>query len=814
MTTTRSPARWLAACAVLCFSVPTFAQQGPTVTKPGDPPPGAKAQKAAEDAGAAESPAQPAAKCPVMGDMTASMARRSGGAYSSEDWWPNQLDLSVLHQNPPSLNPLGEGFDYAAEFKTLDLAAVKKDIADLMTNSQDWWPADYGHYGPFFIRMAWHSAGTYRTFDGRGGASSGTLRFAPLNSWPDNTNLDKARRLLWPVKQKYGRALSWADLMILTGTVALEEMGVETFGYAGGREDLWEPEADIYWGRETEWMGNDKRYSEDPETGERVLEMPLAASHMGLIYVNPQGVNGKPDPMASAKAIRDTFGRMAMNDEETVALIAGGHTFGKAHGAGDPNEYVDVEPEGAGLEEQGLGWKNKYGAGHGDRTITSGLEGAWTSTPTEWSNGYFDNLFNYEWELTKSPAGAFQWTPKGDAGDGTVPDAHDPAKTHAPMMFTTDIALKVDPIYGPISKRFHEDPDAFEKAFAKAWYKLTHRDMGPVARLLGPEVAPPQLWQDPVPAVDYKLVNAKDVAGLKAKLLASGLSTSQLVSTAWASASTFRNSDMRGGANGARVRLEPQRNWAVNEPAKLAKVLDRLDTIRQEFNDAQTGGKRISLADLIVLGGSAAIEDAAKKAGHEITVPFTPGRTDATPEMTDVDSFAVLEPAADGFRNYQSREVTAPGPELLVDKAQQLTLSAPEMTVLVGGMRVLGTNVGGGPMADLGVLTDRPGTLTNDFFKNLLTMETVWEKSDVCDFFYNGLDRETGEQKWTATGTDLVFGSNAQLRGIAEVYAADDADRKFVEDFAAAWVKVMTLDRFDLDRTPDDGANRVASRRD
>ena len=810
-------ARFAAGAAALCVAAPAFAQQGPTVTKPGDPPPGAEAQKAAEDADAAEKSAEEpagesAAKCPVMGDMSAAMDRRGARGYSNADWWPNQLDLSVLHKNPPGLNPLGEEFDYAAEFKALDLDAVKADIAAVMTDSQDWWPADYGNYGPFFIRMAWHSAGTYRTFDGRGGASSGTLRFAPLNSWPDNTNLDKARRLLWPVKKKYGRALSWADLMILTGTVALEEMGVETFGYAGGREDLWEPEADIYWGRETEWMGNDKRYAEDLESGERVLEEPLAASHLGLIYVNPQGVNAEPDPLKSAAAIRDTFGRMAMDDEETVALIAGGHTFGKAHGAGNPDEYIDVEPEGAGLEEQGLGWKNKYGAGHGDRTITSGLEGAWTSTPTEWSNGYFDNLFGYEWELTKSPAGAWQWTPEGGEGDGTVPDAFDPDKTHAPMMFTTDLALKVDPKYHEISKRFHENPDQFEAAFARAWYKLTHRDMGPVDRLVGGDVAPPQLWQDPVPPVDHPLIDAGDIAELKATILGSGLSVSELVETAWASAATFRDTDYRGGANGARIRLAPQKDWAVNEPARLKKVLGKLEAIQAEFNESQSGGKRVSLADLIVLGGSAAIEKAAKDAGQPIEVPFVPGRTDATAEMTDAESFAVLEPKADGFRNYQSREVTAPGPELLLDRANLLSLTAPEMTVLVGGMRVLGTNAGGGPLADLGVLTDTPGVLTNDFFRNLLTMEVVWTKSEMCDFFYEGVDRQTGEEKWTATGTDLVFGSNAQLRGIAEVYAADDADRKFTEDFVAAWVKVMNLDRFDLERSTDESPRTAAAR--
>ncbi|QDT14480.1 catalase/peroxidase HPI [Alienimonas californiensis] len=833
------PLRPTAGVAALCFAASAFAQQGPTVTKPGTPP-SESGPPPGEVAGDKPVPATPGdAKpgegkpgegqpaegqpgdgvCPVMGDMSGGGASpstaarsRTTGAYSNREWWPNQLDLSILHQNPPSLNPLGEEYDYAAEFATLDLEAVKKDIKALMTDSKDWWPADYGHYGPFFIRMAWHSAGTYRTFDGRGGASSGTLRFAPLSSWPDNTNLDKARRLLWPIKQKYGQKLSWADLMILTGNCALEDMGLETFGYGGGREDLWEPEADIYWGSETEWMGNEARYTENEETGERELEMPLAASHMGLIYVNPQGVNGEPDPLASALAIRDTFGRMAMNDEETVALIAGGHTFGKAHGAGDPTEYVGAEPEGASLEEQGLGWKNKYGAGFGDKTITSGLEGAWTSTPTQWSNGYFDNLFGYEWELTKSPAGAWQWKPKGDEGAGTVPDAFDPAKTHAPMMFTTDLSLKMDPIYGPISKRFHENPDQFAEAFAKAWYKLTHRDMGPVDRLLGPEVAPAQLWQDPVPAADHPLVDADDVAALKKKTLESGLSTADLVKTAWASASSFRGSDMRGGANGARVRLEPQRDWEVNEPERLAKSLQTLEEIQKEFNDAQDGGKRISLADLIVLAGAAAIEDAAKKAGHDVTVPFVAGRTDATAEMTDAESFEPLEPVADGFRNYQARTVTQPGPELLIDKAQQLTLSVPEMTVLVGGMRALGANAGAGPMAELGVLTQTPGTLNNAFFKNLLTMDVVWKKAGYCDFVYEGYDRETGEQKWTASGVDLVFGSNAQLRGIAEVYAADAADEKFVRDFVKAWTKVMTLDRFDLEPSEKADADRVAVR--
>ena len=809
MTTTTHRVRLLASCTALCLAASALAQQGPTVTKPGSP--------------TKEAPRQDAARCPVMnpagkagnagegvsdaadGGLSTGADPRDASAYGNQDWWPNQLNLGILHQNGPAVSPLDADFDYAAEFAKLDLEAVKADIKELMTTSQDWWPADYGHYGPFFIRMAWHSAGTYRVADGRGGAASGTLRFAPLNSWPDNTNLDKARRLLWPVKRKYGRNLSWADLMVLTGTVALEDMGLETFGFAGGREDLWEPEADIYWGPEQKWLGGDKRYS-----GDRELEKPLAASQMGLIYVNPQGPDGKPDPLAAAKDIRETFGRMAMNDEETVALIAGGHTFGKAHGAGDPNEYVGSEPAGSALEEMGLGWKNKYGVGNGDKTITSGLEGAWTSTPTQWSNGYFDNLFGFEWELTKSPAGAFQWTPKDDAAKGTVPDAHDADKTHAPMMFTTDLSLKVDPIYGPISKRFHEHPEEFEKAFAKAWYKLTHRDMGPVARLAGPDVAPPQIWQDPVPPVEHGLIDDRDAAELKKALLASGLTVPQLVSTAWASAATFRGSDMRGGANGARIRLEPQKDWEVNQPAQLAKVLQKLEKVRKDFNDAQQGDKEVSLADLIVLGGAAGVEEAARKAGQVVEVPFVPGRTDATAAMTDADSFAPLEPKADGFRNYQSREVTAPGPELLVDRAQLLTLSAPEMTVLVGGLRVLGANAGGGPMAELGVLTDKPGTLTNDFFVNLLDMGTVWRKSAVCDHFYEGHDRDGGEAKWTASAVDLVFGSNAQLRGIAEVYAADDARRKFIDDFVAAWTKVMMLDRFDLHPAPKHGAGRVA----
>ena len=705
------------------------------------------------------------------------------------DWWPNQLNLQILHQNSTKSNPLGEGFNYSEEFKKLDLDALKKDIVELMTTSQDWWPADYGHYGPLFIRMAWHSAGTYRVTDGRGGASDGTQRFAPLNSWPDNANLDKARRLLWPIKQKYGQKISWADLMIFTGNCALESMGFKTFGFAGGREDVWEPQQDVYWGSESEWLG-DKRYSDD-----RKLENPLAAVQMGLIYVNPEGPNGKPDPIAAAKDIRETFGRMAMNDEETVALIAGGHTFGKAHGAADPGEHVGPEPEGASLEEQGLGWKNSFSKGNGGDTITSGLEGAWTSNPARWSHMYFSNLFAYDWELVKSPAGAQQWAPKDGAGQGTVPDAHDPSKSHAPMMFTTDIALKVDPAYGKISKRFFENPKEFEEAFAKAWYKLTHRDLGPVSRCLGPQVAEPQLWQDPVPPVDHPLIEEQDVAALKSKLLSSGLSISQLTSTAWASAATFRGSDNRGGANGARIRLAPQKDWEVNQPAQLAKVLPTLEKIQHEFNSAQTDGKKVSLADLIVLGGCAAVEEAAKKAGHELKVPFSPGRTDATQDMTDVDSFAVLEPKADGFRNFLGHELDRPAPETLVDRAQLLNLTAPEMTVLIGGMRVLNTNVG---FPELGVFTKTPETLTNDFFVNLLDMSTDWKKSAMCEHFYEGRDRSTGEIKWTATSVDLVFGSNSQLRAISEAYASADAREKFVNDFAAAWHKVMNLDRFDL----------------
>jgi catalase-peroxidase len=721
-------------------------------------------------------------KCPFSGGERPQKSNR--------DWWPNQLDLSVLHQNSPLSNPMGKAFDYAEEFKSLDLKTVIADLHTLMTASQDWWPADYGHYGPFFIRMAWHSAGTYRIGDGRGGASSGTQRFAPLNSWPDNVSLDKARRLLWPLKQKYGRKISWADLMILTGNVALESMGFKTFGFAGGREDVWEPEADIYWGAEDTWLG-DKRYS-----GDRQLENPLAAVQMGLIYVNPEGPNGKPDPVAAARDIRETFARMAMNDEETVALIAGGHTFGKCHGAADPSKYVGPQPEGADIEEQGLGWKSTYGSGKGVDAISSGLEGAWTPTPVKWDNGYFDTLFGYEWELTKSPAGAYQWTPKGGAGAGTVPDAHDPSKRRAPMMLTTDLALRMDPIYAPISKRFHENPDQLADAFARAWYKLTHRDMGPRSRYLGPLVpAEELLWQDPVPAVDHKLIDEQDIAALKSKILASGLSISQLVTTAWTSAATFRGSDKRGGANGARIRLAPQKDWEINQPAELAKVLQTLEAIQKAFNGSQSGGKKVSLADLIVLGGCAAVEAAAKKARHDVKVPFSPGRTDASQEHTDVDSFAVLEPTADGFRNYLRKGQQRPAEEALVDRAQLMTLTAPEMTVLVGGMRVLNANFAG---TKHGVFTKRPETLTNDFFVNLLDMSTAWKPSSTSEGVFEGCDRRTGELKWTGTRVDLVFGSNSQLRALAEVYGCADAKERFVHDFVAAWNKVMNLDRFDL----------------
>ena len=728
-----------------------------------------------------------AAKCPFSG---ASLKQSAGNGTGNRDWWPNQLKLNILRQHSSLSNPMGASFNYSEEFKSLDLPTLKKDIIDVLTTSQDWWPADYGHYGPFIIRMAWHSAGTYRTTDGRGGGGTGTQRFAPLNSWPDNTNLDKARLLLWPVKKKYGKKLSWADLMILAGNCALESMGFQTFGFAGGREDVWEPQEDIYWGSEREWLG-DKRY-----TGDRDLENPLAAVQMGLIYVNPEGPNGNPDPIASARDIRETFARMAMNDEETVALIAGGHTFGKTHGAADPNKYVGKEPAGAGIEEQSLGWKNTLGSGNGENTITSGLEGAWTTTPTQWSNNYFENLFGYEWELTKSPAGANQWKPKAGAGSDTVPDAHNPAKRHAPTMLTTDIAMRVDPAYGPISKRFYENPDQFADAFARAWFKLTHRDMGPRSRYVGTEVpAEILIWQDPIPAVTYSSIDDQDVAGLKASILASGLTVSQLVSTAWASAATFRGSDKRGGANGARIALAPQKYWAVNNPAQLSKVLDVLAGIQNAFNAAQTGGKKLSLADLIVLGGSVGIEQAAKNAGHEIKVPFTAGRADATQEQTDVESFAVLEPAADGFRNYKNARYTASAEEMLIDKAQLMNLTAPEMTVLIGGMRVLNTNF---DQSHHGVFTNTPGTLTNDFFANLISFDTTWKATSASQDVFEGRDRATGEIKWTATRADLIFGSNSELRALAEVYACEDAKEKFVQDFVAAWTKVMNLDRFDL----------------
>jgi len=721
-------------------------------------------------------------KCPVTGGA---QGHQTVLARVNRDWWPNALNLHQLHQHSPLPDPMGKAFNYAEEFKSLDLDAVVKDLHALMTDSQDWWPADYGHYGGFFIRMAWHSAGTYRIHDGRGGAGSGTQRFAPLNSWPDNVSLDKARRLLWPIKKKYGRKISWADLLVLTGNVALESMGFKTFGFAGGREDIWEPEEDIDWGHEKTWLG-DERYH-----GDRQLEEPYGAVQMGLIYVNPEGPNGKPDPLAAARDIRETFARMAMNDEETVALIAGGHTFGKAHGAADPAQYVGPEPEGAPIEQQGLGWKSTFGTGKGVHTISSGLEGAWTTNPIKWDNGFFDVLFGFEWELTKSPAGANQWTPKGGAGAGTVPDAHDPSKRHAPMMLTTDLALRMDPIYAPISKRFHENPQAFADAFARAWYKLTHRDMGPRARYLGKLVpAEVLLWQDPVPELTQPLIGAADIAALKAKILASGLSISQLVSTAWASASTFRGSDKRGGANGARIRLAPQKDWKVNQPALLAQVLQKLEQIRTEF---QSGGKQVSVADLIVLGGCAAVEAAAKKAGHDVTVAFTPGRTDATQEQTDVEAFAVLEPIVDGFRNYVGAGHDRSEEELLVDRAQLLTLTAPEMAVLVGGLRVLGANV---EQSKHGVLTQNPEALTNDFFVNLLDMATEWQAGSPGVF--EGRDRATKAVKWTATRADLVFGSNSQLRAIAEVYASDDAKAKFVQDFAAAWTKVMNLDRFDV----------------
>ncbi|MCB0329757.1 MAG: catalase/peroxidase HPI [Bdellovibrionales bacterium] len=728
-----------------------------------------------------------ASQCPVMNGVP---RHTQAGALSNSDWWPDSLNLKILNQNSPLINPMGEEFNYAEEFKKVDLAALKKDIENVLTTSQSWWPADYGHYGPLMIRMAWHSAGTYRVGDGRGGACSGTLRFSPLGSWPDNANLDKARRLLWPIKQKYGRSVSWADLMILTGNVAHESMGLKMFGFAGGREDVWEPEGDVYWGPETEWLG-DKRY-----TGERELENPLAAVQMGLIYVNPEGPNGKPDPKAAAIDIRETFTRMAMNDEETVALIAGGHTFGKCHGAADASKYVGPEPEAAPLEQQGLGWKNAFGTGNGGSTITSGIEGAWTKNPVKWDNGYFENLFEYDWECVKGPGGAFQWQPKDTAAHQSVPDAHDSSKKVAPMMLTTDLALKEDPIYEPIARRFYKNPDHFADAYAKAWFKLTHRDMGPVSRYLGSEVPKETLlWQDPIPAVTHPLVDAKDTALLKEKLLNSGLTISQLVITAWASAATYRDSDKRGGANGARIRLAPQKDWEVNQPEELEKVLKVFAGIQEDFNSSQSHGKRISMADLIVLGGCAAVEKAAKDGGQNITVPFTAGRGDALPEETDTDSIAVLEPKADGFRNYYAMDQRIPVEEMLLDRASLLSLTAPEMTVLVGGMRALGANVGN---SQLGILTKQPGKLTNDFFVNLLDLGTEWKKSTQCEYFYEGRDRASGEVKWKATAADLVFGANPQLRALAEVYGSSDGSEKFVRDFVAAWTKVMNLDRFDL----------------
>jgi len=726
-------------------------------------------------------------KCPFSGGV---LEHSAGGGTSNRDWWPNQLKLNILRQHSSLSNPMGEEYIYAEEFKTIDLDAVKNDLYDLMTNSQDWWPADYGHYGPLFIRMTWHSAGTYRIADGRGGGGTGNQRFAPINSWPDNGNLDKARLLLWPVKQKYGKKISWADLLILAGNCALESMGFKTFGFAGGREDIWQPEEDIYWGGETEWLG-DKRY-----TGERDLENPLGAVQMGLIYVNPEGPNGNPDPLKSAIDIRETFGRMAMNDEETVALVAGGHTFGKAHGAADPEKYVSREPEGASIEEQNLGWKNTYASGRGDDTITSGIEGPWTPHPTKWDNEYFDVLFGYEWELTKSPAGAHQWTPTADSKASTAPAAHDSSKTQALMMTTADMALKMDPTFEKISRRFHENPDELADAFARAWFKLTHRDMGPRARYLGPEVPAEELiWQDPIPVVTNELIDDNDIATLKSTIVATGLSVSELISTAWASASTFRGSDKRGGANGARIRLAPQKDWEVNNPAQLKKVLEALEVIQKEFNDGQNGGKIVSLADLIVLGGCTGVEQAAKNAGHDVTVPFTPGRNDALQEQTDVESFTILEPAADGFRNYMKKRYAVSAEEMLVDRAQLMTLTAPEMTVLVGGMRVLGTNYGN---SQHGVFTERPEVLTNDFFINLLDFSTTWEATSEADEDFEGRDRSTGDLKWIGTRVDLIFGSNSELRAIAEVYGCKNSEERFVKDFVAAWVKVMNLDRFDL----------------
>jgi catalase-peroxidase len=728
-------------------------------------------------------------KSPVTGGVN---PQATGSGTTIRDWWPNQLRLHILHQHSSKSNPMGEDFNYTKEFESLDLEAVKKDLRELMTKSQDWWPADFGHYGPLFIRMAWHSAGTYRMGDGRGGGGRGQQRFAPLNSWPDNANLDKARRLLWPIKQKYGRKISWADLIILAGNVALESMGFKTFGFGGGREDVWEPDQDVYWGSESEWLG-DKRYA-----GDRELENPLAAVQMGLIYVNPEGPNGNPDPIAAARDIRDVFARMAMNDEETVALIAGGHAFGKTHGAGDPL-LVGPEPEAAPIEEQGLGWKSSFGTGKGNYTISGGPEVIWTNTPTKWSNNFFRILFSFEWELTKSPAGAYQWKPKGDAGAGTIPDPHDPSKRRAPSMLTTDLSLRFDPVYEKISRRFYENPDQLADAFARAWFKLTHRDMGPRSRYLGPEVPEEELiWQDPIPAVDHKLVDAQDIASLKGKILASGLSVSELISTAWASASTFRGSDKRGGANGARIRLAPQKDWEVNQPTQLAKVLKTLEGIQSAFNKAQSGGKKVSLADLIVLSGCTGVEQAAKNAGHEVTVPFTPGRMDASQEQTDAASFTVLEPTADGFRNYLKAKYAVTAEELLVDRAQLLTLTAPEMTVLVGGMRVLNANFGG---SQHGVFTKRPEALTNDFFVNLLDMGTTWKATAEDADVFEGRDRESGELKWTGTRVDLIFGSNSQLRALAEVYACDDSQEKFVHDFVAAWNKVMNADRFDLARS-------------
>ncbi|GAB3170098.1 catalase/peroxidase HPI [Telluribacter humicola] len=739
-----------------------------------------------------ESKVNTVGKCPFS---SGALNKSAGGGTRNQDWWPNQLKLNILRQHSALSNPMDEGFNYAEEFKTLDLAEVKKDIFELMTTSQDWWPADYGHYGPFFIRMAWHSAGTYRIGDGRGGAGAGMQRFAPLNSWPDNANLDKARLLLWPVKQKYGRKLSWADLMILTGNCALESMGFKTFGFAGGRADVWEPQEDVYWGSETEWLGDSARYAGSTEH-KRTLEHPLGAAHMGLIYVNPEGPGGKPDPLAAAHDIRETFGRMAMDDYETVALIAGGHSFGKTHGAADPTKYVSSEPAGATIEEQSTGWRNSYGSGHGAHTITSGLEGAWTTTPTQWSNNFFENLFGFEWELTKSPGGAHQWKPVNGGGAGTVPDAHDPAVKHAPFMLTTDLALRVDPAYEKISRHFHENPDEFADAFARAWFKLTHRDMGPKVLYLGSEVpAEDLIWQDPLPAVTHPLIDDQDVAAIKKRILASGLPISQLVSTAWASASTFRGSDKRGGTNGARVRLAPQKDWEVNNPGQLATVLATLEVIRQELESTLSGGKKVSLADLIVLAGCAGVEQAARNAGHEVTVPFTPGRVDASQEQTDVSSFDAMEPAADGFRNYANAKHKASAEDMLIDKAQLLTLTAPEMTVLIGGMRVLNTNF---DHSRHGVFTKRPETLTNDYFVNLLDLGTTWRATSDAQTVFVGSDRKTGEPKWSGTRVDLIFGSNSELRAIAEVYGCSDSQEKFVRDFVAAWTKVMNLDRFDL----------------